>query len=256
MSTNIYDIDYPNANVSVLNDRIIWIMWMQGIENAPDLVKKCYNSICKNKPYDFRVILLEKCNIKEYITLPHYIWEKYDKGIITTTHLSDIIRIELLSAYGGCWIDATVFCGCGIPKYMLSDMFFFKLESILCNPVIKMSSWWLAADKNNRIIHATRHILKAYWENETQLRDYFLLHIIMSKVIDTDFACQEIFRSIPFFNSKGAQTLVESLDQQFYEKKWEIMRESSFIQKLTCKKHYIKGDLYNFYMALLEGKLD
>lgn len=243
-------------NTGVRINQTIWMMWMQGMEYAPELVKKCYSSICTNKPLSFDIILLTRKNIWEYIQLPEYILEKYHRGIITETHLSDIIRIELLSRYGGCWIDATVFCGGKIPEYMLSDMFFFKLESILTNPVIKMSSWWLAADSQNRIIHATRHMMQSYWEYESKLRNYFLLHIIMSKIIDEDQECQDIFRNIPFFGSRNAQTMVGKLNARYDKKDWLIMRDSCFIQKLTYKTKCIRGDIYNFYTALLEGKLD
>ena len=249
-------VEYPKLNNDVSDNKTIWIMWMQGMGNAPELVRKCYDSICKNKPDGYEIILLSMQNIYEYIMLPDFILEKYDKGIITATHLSDIIRLELLSIYGGCWIDATVFCSGPIPEYMLSDMFLFKLESILCNPVIKMSSWWMAAKKENRIICETRHVMQKYWEYEEQLCDYFLLHIIMSKIIDTYSSCQQMFRKIPFFNSRNAQILVENLGTQYCKRDWEIMKDSSCIQKLTYKNRYIKGDIYNFYMALLDGKLD
>lgn len=253
---DIYNIEDLAGNAKVENSRIIWIMWMQGIENAPEIIKKCYDSILKNKPENYNVILLSDENVRDYVNLPDYIWDKYDKKIISETHLSDIIRLELLAAYGGCWIDATVFCNSAIPEYMLSDMFLFKLSSVLSKPVIQMSSWWLAADKKNRIIHAARHILHEYWKNEMFLRDYYLLHIIMSKIIDEDSSCRSIFQDIPFFNSANAQTLVNKLGQPYSEKQWNILKDISLVQKLTYKKRYIKGDVYNYYMALLEGKLD
>lgn len=255
-SKDMYCIEDLIENPDVEENRTIWLMWIQGLEDAPDVIKKCCDSIYKNKPDNYNVILLTIQNIHDYVNLPVYIWEKYYKGIISATHLSDIIRVELLGTYGGCWIDATVFCSSAIPEYMLSDMFLFKLETILGTPVIKMSSWWLAADRKNRIIHATRHMLYEYWRNEDFLYDYYLLHIIMSKVIDEDSACRAIFQDIPFFNSANAQILVGKLGLQYSKSQWDILKESSFVQKLTYKKRYIKGDLYNFYMALLDGKLD
>lgn len=243
-------------NDKVTDNKTIWIMWMQGIEHAPELVKKCYDSVCRNKPDGYEIILLSMKNISEYIILSKAVQEKYEKGNITATHLSDILRLELLNMYGGCWIDATVYCSGPILDYMVSDMFLFKLGSILSDPVIKMSSWWIAADKGNRIIHESRHALQMYWENEEQLCDYFLLHIIMSRVIDTDCSCKEIFRNIPFFNSRNAQILVENLGAQYCKRDWNIMKDSSHIQKLTYKNRYIKGDIYNFYTALLDGELD
>lgn len=255
-SKDLYNVKQLMGNPDVKDDRIVWIMWMQGLENAPDLIKKCCSSIYKNIPENYRVILLTAQNIQEYVELPEYIWEKYNKGIISKAHLADVIRLELLCTYGGCWIDATVFCSRAIPEYMLSDMFLFKLNSVLTTPVIKMSNWWLAADKNNKIMHATRHMLNEYWKKEDVLHNYFIFHIIMSKIIDEDSSCRAIFQDIPFFNSANAQILIAQLGSPYSKKRWEMLRDSSFVQKLTYKRRYIKGDVYNFYMALLDGKLD
>lgn len=252
----LYDVERLDGNSAVTMNKTIWVMWLQGMEKAPELVKKCYESIQRNKPDEFQVVLLTRQNISEYVKLPDYIWKKYRGGIISTTHLSDVIRVELLAAYGGCWIDATVFCGDKIPTYMLSDMFLFKLESVLSNPVIKMSSWWLAANADNRIIHATRHMLHDYWKNEDRLGNYFLVHLIMSKLIDEDSACQAIFQGIPFFNSRNAHVLLGKLEMQYSDAEWQIIRKSSFIQKLSYKTRYIQGDGYNYYTALLEDKLN
>lgn len=253
---DLYEVERPGRNTTAAVDKTIWVMWLQGIEKAPELVKKCYDSIDKNKPDGFQTIFLTLHNLSEYITLPDYIWEKYNGGIISSTHLSDIIRLELLATYGGCWIDATVFCGDKIPAYMLSDMFMFRLESVLSTPVIKMSNWWIAADIENRIIHATRRMLYDYWRQEDQLGNYFLFHIIMSKVIDEDSACQAIFQSIPYFNSRNAHVLQGKLGMQHSDAEWQIIKRSSAIQKLSYKTRYIQGDGYNYYTALLEGKLN
>ena len=48
---------------------VIWICWFQGIENAPELVKKCYESIRKNNP-DKRIVVITSENISEYVKFP------------------------------------------------------------------------------------------------------------------------------------------------------------------------------------------
>lgn len=252
---NLYEVERIEGNPAITKDKTIWVMWLQGIEKAPELVKKCCESIQKNKPDEFQMVLITLQNISDYVTLPDYIWERYERGIISATHLSDVIRVELLAVYGGCWIDATVFCGDRIPDYMLSDMFMFKLESVLSSPVIKISSWWLAAAAENRIIHATRHMLYEYWKYEERLRNYYLLHIIISKVIDEDSACQAVFQGIPYFSSRNAHILQGKLGMQYSETEWEIIKRSSVIQKLSYKTRYLQGDGYNYYTALLENKL-
>ena len=244
------------GNFSVKKNHTIWVLWLQGMECAPKLGKKCYESVCRNKPNDFEVILLTQKNLNQYVDLPEYIWEKHSTGCITTTHLSDIIRVELLCTYGGCWIDATVYCSGAIPRHMVSGRMFLFKGSMMDEPVLKMSSWWLAGDRNNRILHAARKTLYRYWEQETDARNYFLFHIIMSKIIDEDSASGVIFREIPYFNNGNAHVLQGKLEMAYDEDEWEVIKDISKIHKLSYKRRYVQGDIYSYYIALLEGKLD
>ena len=91
-----------------LNSKIIWIFWYQGLENAPKLVQRCYEQILQI-PTDYKVILLTKENINEYIKIPDFILKKLEKKKITITHFSDILRVALLKEYGGIWADATLY---------------------------------------------------------------------------------------------------------------------------------------------------
>lgn len=237
-------------------NKTIWIYWQQGMENAPQLVQRCYESVCRSKPDGFNVVLLSDENIHEYIQLPDYIWEKHEKGYISITHLSDLIRLELLCIYGGCWIDATVYCSDMIPKFMLSGkMFLFQLAAPECDPILKMSSWWIFSENDNELLHLARKMLLAYWERETDIRSYFLLHIVMSKMIDENPACRAIFYKIPYFNSGNAHVLQNRLGAEYDEEEWEIIKRTSCVHKLTYKKRYLQGDLYNYYMRLMDKGL-
>lgn len=256
MNKNIFLTEDLKVNKDVKQNGTIWVFWFQGIDAAPKIVQKCYESVCRNKSCDFAVQLLTEENLNDFIQLPDYIWRKYREGHIGMAHLSDIIRLELLCTYGGCWIDATVFCSRTIPEYMLKgDLFLFK-GSAMDEPVLKMSSWWLAADKYNRILHAARRMIYAYWESEEDIRDYFLLHIVMSKIVDEDSASSVIYRNVPYFNNGSAHVLQGKLGIEYDEKEWKIIKDISAIHKLTYKRKYIQGDIYNYYTALINGKLN
>ena len=54
----------------------IWICWFQGIENAPELVKACYNSVLKNYK-DKEIIVLTEENYKKYVDMPEHIIKKW-----------------------------------------------------------------------------------------------------------------------------------------------------------------------------------
>lgn len=85
----------------------IWVCWLQGEENMPEIVRICYKSLLKHSASK-TVNLVTAENLKEYIQVPDFVKEHLDKGKISRTHFADYIRIMLLAKFGGLWIDASV----------------------------------------------------------------------------------------------------------------------------------------------------
>lgn len=165
------------------SSNIVWICWFQGMEQAPALVRKCYQSVKENMP-DHEMILITSENLQEYVQFPDYIIDKWRKGQITHTHMTDLLRLELLIRYGGLWLDATVFCsGKNIPDYMLhSDLFFFQcLKPGRDGHSHISSSWMISAKTNNKILMAVRELCYEYWKEHNRLIDYFLLHDFVAR---------------------------------------------------------------------------
>lgn len=256
MSDDIYEVEeLPKYNKSVIEGKTIWMLWWQGEENMPLLTRKCYESVCRNSPKDFTVRLLSEVSLEEYIKLPEFIIQKYREGKISIAHLSDLIRIELLCTYGGAWIDATCFCCGTIPRYMLETELFFFHGSRMDIPVVKLSNWWLAARKSDRVLQATRHVLHNYWEKEDSVIDYFIFHIITSKIIDEDKDSDKLFRDMPYFNNSNAHVLVSRLYEEYSKEGWEMIKTASLIQKLTYKPYVKKEGIKTFYDAILENTI-
>ena len=106
------DMKVRDAEDQTPNDggvpKIVWFSWLQGIDQAPDLVKVCLASQRKHLPdYEFRVFDLS--NYQQWIELPEFIVRKYKKGLIPAASFSDLLRLSVLQKYGGVWMDATVF---------------------------------------------------------------------------------------------------------------------------------------------------
>ncbi|MDR4520813.1 MAG: capsular polysaccharide synthesis protein [Nitrosomonas sp.] len=215
--------------------RKVWFCWMQGIDKAPLLVKKCYKSVCKEM-HGREIIFLSERNLKEWCQLPEFIWEKYQKGIITQTHLSDLLRIALLAQHGGTWIDATVYCSsaCSTPDYMLdSDFFVFQnLKPGSDGSVLNISSWFMTAKKNNHIVLVVKELLWRYWQKENSLIDYFLLHHFISIVSER---YSEEWKKVYQFPNSLPHVLLLSLFEKFDETRYEAMLQSSPFHKLSYK---------------------
>ena len=101
-----YTKDLPESDEHLRNK--IWICWWQGIDNAPEIVKACVDSI-KRYAGKYEVICITEENYKDYVTFPKWVKEKRKQNIISRTIYSDLLRMNLLATYGGIWIDSTFF---------------------------------------------------------------------------------------------------------------------------------------------------
>lgn len=98
-------------NISSLDhthNHTIWILWWQGMNNAPLLVKRCFESV-KYWLGDWNIVLLDKSNYSKYAELPDYVIDKFHRGIIPMAQFSDLVRLSILINRGGLWLDSTVF---------------------------------------------------------------------------------------------------------------------------------------------------
>ena len=84
----------------ITEDSPIWVYWHQGFNNAPLIVRKAYSNLLRYAG-EHKVIALDKDNVEEYAQLPRYIYDKVHSGEITLTHFSDLLRMSLLSSWGG-----------------------------------------------------------------------------------------------------------------------------------------------------------
>lgn len=224
----------------------IWICWFQGMENAPLIVKKCYESVKKNLVGKDIVVITDK-NMDDYVKFPDYIIEKYNKGIITKTHMTDLLRLELLTKYGGMWLDATVLCTENInkiPKYYFeSDLFFYQcLKPGRDGQSLYMSSWLMSSKTNNKILLITKDLLYKYWEFKNSMIDYFLLHHFLSIVLD--FYEEDWKKIIPKDNATPHVLLLRLFDK--YDKNiFDSIIYGSPFHKLTYKFEKEKEKIEN-----------
>ena len=205
------------------------------MENAPELVQRCFRTLEDNLK-DREIVLITSSNLMEYTDFPKYILEKYEKGLITHTHFSDLLRVELLCRYGGTWIDATVFCSGGdIPSYMLdSELFMFQnLKPGADGSVLNISSWFMTSCANNKIMLAVRALLWEYWKKNNRLIDYFLLHhfVVMVGERYTD----DWNRIVQFPNS-FPHILLLMLFEEFNQEKWDAVTNVCPFHKLAYKR--------------------
>lgn len=223
----------PSCNVP---SKIIWVAWLQGEENAPELVKKCMASIRKYAG-DNEVKVIDNQNLANYIAIPDYITKRLMKHQMQYAQYSDYIRVALLVKHGGIWIDSTVLLTGSIPQKALNNPLFLFKSSAFDNSVIKCSSWFIAAQKNNEILQRSKYIFEMYWKHEHKLCDYYLFHLILSAIVDSDTQSHALWKDIPFANNIDVHRLQAVLLEPYSDRLMTEICSASSIHKLTYKFH-------------------
>ena len=181
---DIRSTEYVNSEY---NSKIIWICWLQGIDNAPEIVRMCFQSVLDYFGNEYEIIVLTEQNYSQYVNLPDNILKKYKKGVISRTHFSDLLRLELLTKYGGTWLDSTLFfSGKKLPEFMFdSDLFVFQsIWPQLFGRATRVESWFITAKPNNPMLLFTRDMLYRYWEKYNVLIDYWLIYDMFEFAIE------------------------------------------------------------------------
>ena len=212
-------------------NKTVWLFWWQGIKDSPDLVQACYKSVCKYFG-EWNIIVIDKDNYSQYIDFPDCIVQKHNKGIITHTHFSDILRIALLGKYGGLWLDATVYCTGKIPEnYLEHDLFCYR-NGWMDQENINFASWLIFSKANEPILSVSLEILLEYWKNHNYLIHYFLLHMIVRVVADE---MPELWKYIPYFNHNDNHLLAEELERKYDKSRYESITNLTPFHKLSYK---------------------
>ncbi len=228
----------------------IFTMWWQGEDKRPDVVKACNASLQK---LNREVVILTEDNIHEYIDLPEYIWEKYSKGFISRTHLSDIVRVTALAMYGGVWIDSTVYVANDVPNYMTESLFVFK-QSPQLREIRSYANWWIAAPPQHEMILRQLSALLVYWKNEDLLLDYYIFHIFWRKILDQNVHLKKEIDDIPTRITDSTHLLLRNYKKEFNENEWREFKAISPVFKCTYKWKGLDS-INTYYSKLCQGLL-
>ena len=232
----------------------IWILWLSGMETAPEIVQRCCRSVHESFP-DRPIHILTENNYRDYVTFPAFIQDKIDRGVITRTHMSELLRLELLIRYGGTWLDATVFCSSPVvPDYMMdSDLFLFQdLKPGWDGHCQRISSWMITACTGNPILRLTRALLYEYWKKNTKMADYFLFHDFFELAIE---AYPEEWKKVIPCSNAAPHILLLRLFEPCDARVWDAVRGMTPFHKLSYKfddeKARIPG---TYYRKLMDGQ--
>lgn len=227
-------------NEPLRKPKIAWVIWLQGFEHAPEIVRACIASQQRNlADYEFR--LVTEANYSEWVTLPKYIEEKRRKGQIPNALFSDLLRLELLVMYGGLYMDATVLCT-GFSNERLrthwkdiekSEFFIFRYFRHGQNNASGLSNWFFSVLPCNPVLTAVRDALFAYWRDYDCLVDYYIMHLFLDEALRHS---PKLLEAMPRGNSYHCIILGDLLAKDFDAAVWKDLTEHVCFHKLNFRK--------------------
>ncbi len=269
-------------NEPVMN---IWFMWWQGFDQMPEVIKINYEALLHNANGN-KIMFLTQYNIKDYIQLPDYILEKVEKGVISLTHLSDLIRVKLLREHGGLWLDATVYVT--QPLKNVSSMTYWSTKWIIPNKDKNKYKLWAGlwevsslpklmipqfmgiwfSIKDNPIFACLEEFWLAYWRKENNPPYYWTTEVFLigcmyenidsvkKQIDELKLSNSKVFDLRDRINELPDEKILQSYmrDTQYFYLSWksEYREYTENSEKLTTYGHLLRDSQYLNKLVLIK----
>lgn len=226
------------------NDKIIWQYWAQGYDNVPELVAACLQSVDKYCS-DYMVVRLSDDNLSDYLEIPEWLEEK--RRSYSHAHFADVLRLMLLSAYGGVWLDATMMFSAPISDcYANRGFFVFQRDSKEKNKSywegtyayyfgwsrgfrVNMLNSFIVSPKGNKLLDALCGLMLKWWRENDCLPDYFFFQILFDVLIHEggmgDDNCAIVSDCLPHY-----------LQQCLHDPKFVLMSKEEILAQIPIHK--------------------
>lgn len=241
---------YTEIQQDKQRSNIIWFCWLQGIDNAPDIIHICLNSLKEQiKGKDIRIV--DDTNRHQLVELPAFIEKKWKKKLIPPAMFSDLLRLELLIKYGGTWIDATILCTGNnyLPECLDSDLFFFQFKKSKNAPFAGISNWFITSSQNNCLLMTLRDMLYSYWKDYNCVLEYFIFHRFFDMIA---VERPDEVSKMPYAYSPNVLALGHNWGRSFNQKTWDKLISDVAFHKLAYKiENSVLKDKGNYYNYIL-----
>ncbi|WP_036484345.1 capsular polysaccharide synthesis protein [Myxosarcina sp. GI1] len=169
-------------------NKTIWLLWLQGWDSAPWLVKQVAESWkINNSDWNIEYVTLE--NLQTYVDDIDYIYDKTKK--IRPQHKADIIRLSLLKNYGGVWADATMLCmqplGVWVEEAVKpAGLWMYHGHGCGMSGKNGPAIWFIVSEKDSLMINKWKNACDEYWKNRTATNSYLWLDELFRKLFKSD----------------------------------------------------------------------
>jgi len=167
----------------------IWMLWFQGWDNAPQLVKYVKKSWLLHNP-TWEIIFLDNNNLTNYVKckMPHN---------AKLAARSDIIRLYLMKHYGGVWVDASLVCSSPIETWIYDAIHpanYFMYTATINGP----ASWFMVFKPHHYVSTKWYNATIEFWKKNKDGYEYFWMDQLYKNLCNTDPSFFNMWKSVPY----------------------------------------------------------
>ena len=174
-----------------IQGKTIWLLWLQGWDQAPWIVQKARESWEKLNP-GWNIELVDEKNLEQYSKI------EYIDKIKSPAAKSDAIRLNLLATHGGVWADATLLC-----MHPLDNWIYDALDSTGFwmyhgrDEGRGPASWFITSTRGSPIIHKWKEACDKYWKTRSVEDDYFWMDGLFADLLNSDREFNQEWSKVP-----------------------------------------------------------
>jgi hypothetical protein len=192
--------------------KILWTYW-HSLEKMPEFVKKCIESWrIHNSDYIINVVTSK--TLSKYVGFEESYKIKHWKFMDSVQRMSDLVRLSVLSKYGGIWLDASCVCYESFDwvNSYCTDVVMYKIPEVGVT-----ESWFIACTRENE------YIQKVNKEFREEIVKFDSIDEYLSKTIDTteldfDFSYLVIYLVLNKFLTGREKILDASTGPYLYQR--------------------------------------
>lgn len=223
----------------------VWAMWWDGEENAPPCVKLALQSQRKyfGRPeYDYH--FLTKETYTQFARLDPAVLSRFEQGEMSLTHLSDVLRCELLRRHGGLWMDATVYMTGPLDRAALAADFYTvrkttypqNLRALI--PAGRWACYVLRCRPGDPLMAFLTAAYQRYWKKYADVTDYYLLDEMIDAAYRLVPKVKQLIDSAPV-NNERVFDLYNMRNEAYTPGKTAPVLQASCLHKLSYKDKYL-----------------
>ena len=223
-------------------EKNIFLLWLQGWEQAPWLQRQVAESWLINNP-EWKIHFIDFENLKNYVNDIDYIYDNNKK--ISPQAKSDIIRLSLLKNHGGIWADSTMLCMQPLDHWIHDaiepvGLWMYHGHGGGLPKEIGPASWFIVSKKNNYLINKWKEECDKYWINNNYTNNYFWLDSLFVNLFTYDEIFKQLWLKVPY--------LYCELDGQSHTLYHHKMNENTpYIKELFLKSPPYALKFWNYW---------